>query len=80
MSKNDGGPAFPVPIFNATDVCVANALKQQSTGELSGMSLRDYFAGQVVVAIYADWRGTDDADVVKEAYRVADAMLKAREQ
>ena len=71
MSKSDGGPAFPrLALDPWGKVC------NQDTG----MSLRDYFAGHVVVAIYADWRGTDDADVVKEAYRVADAMLKAREQ
>lgn len=57
----------------------------------SGMSLRDYFAGQVVGHIYKDFwdavradKGGFDADwpmgLAMEAYRMADAMLKAREQ
>lgn len=53
-------------------------------GACPGMTLRDYFAGQAV----AGWMGTftDDTDgsdvnvdgVARFAYRVADAMLKAR--
>lgn len=46
MSKNDGGPAFPVPIAGCTDGGVYNTL-EQSAGALGGMSIRDYFAAHV---------------------------------
>jgi len=70
-------PAFP---FTETD----NAIMYP------GMTLRDYFAGQVVGHIYKDFwdavradKGQFDADwpmgLAMEAYRMADAMLKARE-
>jgi hypothetical protein len=51
----------------------------------SGMTLRDYFAGQ---ALYAAWNGYADgyfgdcedpnADMAAAAYQLADAMLKER--
>jgi hypothetical protein len=49
-----------------------------------GMTLRDYFAGQVAIGAMSQyWNGdrfTDptSADIAQEAYRIADAMLKAR--
>jgi hypothetical protein len=51
-------------------------------GEL-GMSLRDYFAGQALVGIYAAGPGAlpataNEAVYAKASYRVADAMLLAR--
>jgi hypothetical protein len=44
----------------------------------AGMTLRDYFAAKAMQALI----DTDCffADVATEAYRVADAMLKAREK
>ena len=59
-----GNPAFPA---------------QCDEGYFLGMTLRDWFAGQLIVG----WTtGTSDhADheqAVKRAYRVADLMLKAR--
>jgi hypothetical protein len=71
---NTGGPAFPVP---------ANAFNDQE-----GMTLRDYFAAKVLPAIYKDtcecarvegWALGWPDDVAAEAYKMADAMLKARE-
>lgn len=68
VSENDdGGPAFPCDSTN----------KQFPTQ--CGMSLRDWFAGQALNqrkmlltgAYYA-------ADAAREAYEIADAMLKAR--
>ena len=46
-----------------------------------GMTLRNYFAGQVLANI-ASFDLDDDgpADVAAAAYRIADAMLKARVQ
>ena len=55
----------------------------------SGMTLRDYFAAKALPAIYKDtcecarvegWALGWHDDVAAEAYKMADAMLKAREQ
>lgn len=74
--KNDGGPAFPIG----------------STPEEwgNGMTLRDYFAGKALPAVYADCMalfekegcpGPDWRDgVAKDSYLMADAMLKARQE
>ena len=45
-----------------------------------GMSLRDWFAGQVFAAIIGHpvWEGTDD-EIASDAYKAADAMLRARD-
>jgi hypothetical protein len=47
------------------------------------MSLRDWFAGQAISGsvAYANFHESDDAQTAaKYAYRVADAMLEAREE
>lgn len=67
---NDGGPAFPVS-WDMDGDRVA----------MPGMSLRDWFAGQVLAGLWANPR--DDYTVAREdkaveAYRQADAMLAAR--
>lgn len=83
---NDGGPAFPRsldPYPNLQDVRRAD----QASG--TGMTLRDWFAGQVLPAIYTDaeheqtWRRTDGNDsfavmTARVAYQMADAMLAER--
>lgn len=38
-----------------------------------GMSLRDYFAGQAMIAMVAH-----PVNIAEESYRIADAMLEAR--
>jgi len=45
-----------------------------------GMSLRDWFAGQALVAIIGHpvWEGTDD-EIASDAYKAADAMMRARD-
>ena len=67
MNKNDGGPAFPRPgDFNPQ----------------IGMTLRDYFAAKVIQGLFAsgNLQATDtDEALARDAYIVADAMLKARE-
>jgi hypothetical protein len=70
---NDGGPAFP---NNDAHGCA-----------YAGMTLRDWFAGQAIgdLAIYSmqdEWArsGPEWRDAAAgEAYKFADAMLKARE-
>jgi len=87
-NTNTGGPAFPTvdytkPVGSGNHIMTING----------GMTLRDYFAAKAMQAIYAaqvEWQSTDcpaDAeslqvmeDVAGDAYALADAMLKAREQ
>lgn len=74
-TKNDGGPAFPVP----ND---ANVNGQE------GMSLRDYFAAKALNALICDDPagtafGVDhmytNMNYALASYAIADAMLAARE-
>lgn len=72
---NNGGPAYPQNEYSAYEPY------------REGMSLRDYFAGQVLIAI-GNWTpGTDVPSYefsemrkrrAEWAYRQADAMLAAR--
>ena len=67
MSINDGGSAFPVP---GTFIQAKH-----------GMTLRDYFAASVIGQLAASplrVELTTEQDA-SYAYRVADAMLEARE-
>ena len=81
----DGGPAFPVPDLHPGALQVGS----------SGMSLRDWFAGQVLVGLLGklpliDQSGEFGAkvedkvaynlDVADSCYQIADAMLRARER
>lgn len=67
--RDDGGPAFPWG---------------EHGDRLGGMSLRDWFAGQILAGAMVHSAGMEDApdDVLcrlsKCVYRVADAMLAAR--
>ena len=64
----DGGTAFPADRMHQT----------------SGMSLRDWFAGQIAngMAAYSGTTGMafGPGDIAKRSYEVADAMLSARQQ
>lgn len=70
MSRiHEGGPAFPLSTSNAT----LNP----------GMSLRDYFAGQIIAGFFGDrtigfYRLEDRQKLAQSAYEVADAMLAER--
>lgn len=81
---NDGGPAF-----QQGTVYVAGNQQQINTGPQGGMTLRDYFAAKVIVpfiaAIEAQVLRPDPVPdnfsmEARNAYAIADAMLKAREQ
>ena len=79
MSERDGGPAFPA----RERYCEVNH-KWEKVGT-TGMTLRDWFAGQALVAMttspHLDYNMDDGAKMLAEdAYLVADAMLAAREQ
>jgi hypothetical protein len=65
---NDGGPAFPM-----TGEGCHNPLYSQS-----GMTLRDYFAGQALAGM--PWsREISRKDQAKQCFQIADAMLAERE-
>jgi hypothetical protein len=70
MSMNDGGSAFPI---------------SRPDWYEGGMTLRDWFAGQALIAVSCRWGGTlgdiDNAAAQRSAeiaYRIADAMIAER--
>lgn len=76
--KNDGGPAFPREDYQG-----GNAPGQ------SGMSLRDYFAGEALSAVIAAYVEANGACIGSDhiirnapaiAFKFADAMLKERNE
>ena len=70
---NDGGPAFPCESYGHRN-------GKETTVPAQGMTLRDYFAGQVLVGALADPTcQPSPIELAKMAYRGADAMLAARE-
>jgi hypothetical protein len=76
LKINDGGAAFPYGQKNHTE------------RSSEGMSLRDWFAGQAIghlaiQSITEGWaRGGPEwrEETANEAYKFADAMIKAREK
>ena len=67
-ATNDGGPAYPV----ASDIYHGSGI--------TGMSLRDWFAGQALAGFLACSEVSGSADTLaRDAYGMADAMLRARE-
>lgn len=66
MTKETGGPAFPAQFFDE---------------RATGMTLRDYFAAKAMsywLCIPIDKEQLNKVAI--ESYKVADAMLKARNQ
>jgi hypothetical protein len=88
-TKNTGGAAFP-----SWDMTFDNKPGLFSAGTSEGMTLRDHFAGLAMAAHYTqaynvgDFRETRDIEcgqltlqcIAEAAYKMADQMLKAREQ
>lgn len=74
-NTNDGGPAFPIVAMDA-------ATGQPINGCFyPGMSLRDWFAGQALAGLlsHGQWATTEADMFARDAYALADAMLRARE-
>jgi hypothetical protein len=76
MSTNTGGPAFPIPGL-------------QHDEDFNGMTLRDYFAAKALPAVYVSAMKEADGlfqyecwrdGLAIDAYLMADAMLKARNE
>ena len=83
---NDGGPAFAT---TATATSIARREDGSSMltnyGSSAGMSLRDYFAAAALSSMHTTQElnilepGKENSQMAERAYRIADAMLKARE-
>lgn len=64
--KDNGGPAFP---------------QLYGSPKVNGMTLRDWFAGQVLASCARYWiveARASDSEVAKWAYETADAMIEER--
>jgi len=73
-NKDTGGPAFPVhPDMAAQLGCVPSSSD-------AGMTLRDYFAAKAMQGMMVDVEQPRCDYIAGAAYKMADAMLKAREQ
>jgi hypothetical protein len=72
--KTSGGPAFPVHPEMAERLGCENSLSDV------GMSLRDYFAAKAMQAYLPDAmnHNATEGELAWSAYKMADAMLKAR--
>jgi hypothetical protein len=68
----DGGPAFP------SDFIMGNSGTIAAHKPYSGMSLRDWFAGQAIMGMKAGDYDLYPSEYAEAAYELADAMLKAR--
>lgn len=71
---SDGGAAFQRPVSEIQGTRITYASQ-------SGMSLRDYFAGQALAGLIADPSCVSSAaDLAGASYAVADAMLAKRKK
>jgi len=74
LKPNDGGRAFPGPLISGGD-CVGHSM---------GLTLRDWFAGQIISGLCADPSSHktfgDETDAAQSAYVIADAMIAARNE
>jgi hypothetical protein len=75
MSKENGGPAFPIEV---------NCAQSGARLTMPGMTLRDYFAGQALAGWLASYAGVTQVishdNTAEESYKFADAMLAEREK
>jgi len=77
---NDGGPAFPLgPTAGTMKPHPDGGLVVTHYGMEGGMTLRDYFAAAALTGMMAYGPPTCRDSDAREAYRLADVMLKARE-
>ena len=80
--KQDGGPAFPASTRPMQDEYGYGHQDGLSTWQYGGMTLRDYFAANAMQGMLANqhqYRANDEHMFARDAYVVADAMLRARE-
>ena len=76
---NNGGPAFPGQWYDFQPCTGEQVVREQ----WDGMTLRDYFAARMMVSELAKEIRPHEPynylNAATRAYRMADAMLKARE-
>lgn len=70
MSKQTGGPAFP----NKASGCGGSSL------DSNGMTLRDYFAAQVMSSLMQGMSPKNFKWSAQRAYHMADAMIAERNE
>ena len=86
MSKNDGGPAFPYPasMNSRPESCNGQSLRDDFAGRaLTGLmaSAEEHFAGNGKSEEALDeWSRALHRRWARFCYRMADAMLEAREE
>lgn len=69
-AKNTGGPAFP---------SIAEYIPGDGFRAIDGLTMRDYFAAHAMNTVCDELgRFNQYEEVAKGAYKMADAMLKAR--
>lgn len=79
-SANDGGPAFPVEVQWDDDGSIRGLQTYPRGGWEMGMSLLDYFAGQVVNGLMmTDFGKGNPKHIAQLSYDIADEMLLMRE-
>ena len=76
MSKDNGGPAFPVADPSKFDLPNLDEYYRAA----GGMTLRDYFAAKAITGMLASpIQSQSGADMyARDAYTIADAMLLER--
>ena len=75
MSKNNGGPVFPIPAHQVTVGGVRTTYEA-----CPGMSLRDYFAARAMERLASDPQHNNDLEsIARRAYILAEDMLLVRE-
>lgn len=65
-AKYDAGPAFPFSV------------PRDFTAAHEGMSLRDWFAGMAIVGTVNHPEASHFEEAAKQAYEMADALIKER--
>lgn len=75
MAKDTGGPAFPYSALTPSGPSMY--------GDSEGMTLRDYFAAQIVVPMVHHRVGGhvsygNEQNIAARAYEIADAMIAER--
>jgi hypothetical protein len=78
--KPDGGPAFPLPVAEIQGIATHSG---QFGPEMTGMTVRDWFAAKAMAALIMTegYASDEDGDFVARcAYEFADAMLAEREK
>lgn len=75
IDPKTGGPAFPF------EVSLENGDGTATQHYFCGMTLRDYFAAKAMEGfLVCDTKYASDADMIaRDAYVMADTMIKARE-